>query len=129
MKKEHIIIIILILIWCIIEILIAVSPFAQPSSESQNFKNTDIFTEISSILILFTLPLICYYKRINGARIALSIIIGIFIIEAIAISLFSILTLISNFRASLILIIVFSLSYIILSIIWYVITFGNRKNI
>lgn len=126
MKKEHIIIIILILIWCIIEILIAVSPFAQPSVESQKFKNTDIFTDISSILIIFTLPLICYYKRLKGARIALSIIIGIFIIEAIAISLFAILTLISIFSVSLILIIVFSLFYISLSIIWYIVTFSNN---
>lgn len=126
MKKEHIIIIILILIWCIIEILIAVSPFAQPSVESQKFKNSDIFTDISSILIIFTLPLICYYKRLKGARIALSIIIGIFIIEAIAISLFAILTLISIFSVSLILIIVFSLFYISLSIIWYIVTFSNN---
>ena len=109
MKKDHLVTILLALIWCTIMVLATISPFAQ-----------SINLLFALLLKLFLLPLYFQIKGSKVAKIVLAIIIGIFIIGAIAIVISAAVTLSESISIPLVLIIVFGLLYIIFSIVWYI---------
>lgn len=120
MKKDHLVTILLALIWGTIMVLATISPFAQSGGASNEFGDIGMWLGLVFILILFLLPLYFQIKGSKVAKIVLAIIIGIFIIGAIAIVISAAVTLSESISIPLVLIIVFGLLYIIFSIVWYI---------
>lgn len=130
MKRTNVLTIILALFWVLIIILGTLSPLAQSGDTSSQvgnqFGDMGMWSAIGLILILFFLPLYFYNKGSNGAKIALAIIIAIFILGSIVLFKLAFIFLLKDFSVSLTLIVTFGLSYIVFSIAWYVISFRTR---
>lgn len=73
MKKDHLVTILLALIWCTIMVLATISPFAQSGGASNEFGDIGMWLGLVFILILFLLPL---YFQIKGSLKANPLFLG-----------------------------------------------------
>lgn len=126
MKRTNVLTIISALFWILIIISGTLSPLAQSGGTSNQFGDMGMWSAIGLISILFFLPLYFYNKGSKGAKIALAIIIAIFVLGSIVITRLAFGFLLKDFSVSLTLIVIFSLSYILFSIAWYVISLRTR---
>lgn len=126
MKRTNVLTVILALLWSIIIVLGTLSPLAHSEGTSNQFGDMGMWSAIGFILILFILPLYLYNKGSKGAKIALSIIIGIFIIGSVVLIRLVGVFLLKKISISLVLSMICILFYIILSITWYVFSFRKR---
>lgn len=123
MKKINILTVILALFWSLIIVSATLSPFAYSVGTQNQTGDMGMWSGIGVILILFFFPLYFYNHGSNGAKIALSIIIGIFILGSIALSGLAFLFLVKGFSFSLVLIVILGILYIVFSIAWYAFLF------